>query len=559
VYDDDDDDDEEEDVPLPRRAARLAGKAAMGVYGALKTKVKSAVAGAVVSGGGRDDVAGGRPVLAASARGAEVAVASGYTVRTFRDEDDFERLLGAFDAPPSSNRKNNNNKSNVDDDGGDDATATATAAADDPGRRVTHVSWAADGSCLAVATAGGDVHVVTRVGRLVQTHAAGDRPRGARGCPAGVALARAARGEGGWELLVVAGSNPGGGSGAGGPLHVMPVHDTAEDSSRPGGVGGPATRTMALPGAALRNPQGVAWNERRRMLAVAGDAASSSGGGAAPCHPVVGLWRYGPAAGEALVPIAFVSAASGHGPAGGGGGRGSRALGFLASWLGAPAPSCHVALRCSGDDDNDDDENGGGGGGGGAADIAVVDPAGGLHVWRVNSLASSSSAAAGAALEPVSLASPDATTGAAAAATAAAPASDPVCSAAWWSAGVLAVSRRSGAVLVAAVPGLVNLLGDDPETFEGAPALACCPRPVAASSIGGGDSDEAAGASHRVVVLETPPPESGGGGRRWRLATVGARSPAEAGLALFTLLCPELGLWVGTFHRVIVVRQNTSS
>jgi hypothetical protein len=31
-----------------------------------------------------------------------------------------------------------------------------------------------------------------------------------------------------------------------------------------------------------------------------------------------------------------------------------------------------------------------------------------------------------------------------------------------------------------------------------------------------------------------------------------------AGLALFTtLFSPELGLWVGTFHHVIVVRQNT--
>jgi hypothetical protein len=30
-----------------------------------------------------------------------------------------------------------------------------------------------------------------------------------------------------------------------------------------------------------------------------------------------------------------------------------------------------------------------------------------------------------------------------------------------------------------------------------------------------------------------------------------------AGLALFTLFSPELGLWVGTFHHVIVVHQNT--
>jgi hypothetical protein len=29
------------------------------------------------------------------------------------------------------------------------------------------------------------------------------------------------------------------------------------------------------------------------------------------------------------------------------------------------------------------------------------------------------------------------------------------------------------------------------------------------------------------------------------------------GLALFTMFSPALGLWVGTFHRVICVRQNT--
>ena len=37
--------------------------------------------------------------LAASARGAELAIASGRVVRTFRDEDDFERLLGTFECP----------------------------------------------------------------------------------------------------------------------------------------------------------------------------------------------------------------------------------------------------------------------------------------------------------------------------------------------------------------------------------------------------------------------------------------------------------------------------
>jgi hypothetical protein len=183
----------------------------------------------------------------------------------------------------------------------------------------------------------------------------------------------------------------------------------------------------------------------------------------------------------------------------------------------------------------------------------------------------------GASLDPVSLVSP----GVVAASVAA---DDAVCSVAWWSQGVLAVSRRSGTVVVAAVPGLVNLLGGAPETFEGCPALASCPRPAqlrtaaaagdlsAGSSAeggvsldgrlqlsatqpirdGGGGNDidyhQARGrATARVVVLETLPPagtkgkgtDSGGGGggggggaevgvgQRWRLATIGARSPAE--------------------------------
>ena len=95
----DDSDNEDDELPLSKRAVKLAGKAAVGLYGAVRTSIKSAVARV---GGGDDSM---RPLLAASARGAEVAVASGGTVRTFRDEDDVERLLGAFEAPaPSTSR-----------------------------------------------------------------------------------------------------------------------------------------------------------------------------------------------------------------------------------------------------------------------------------------------------------------------------------------------------------------------------------------------------------------------------------------------------------------------
>ena len=75
----DDSDNEDDELPLSKRAVKLAGRAAVGLYGAVRTSIKSAVARV----GGSDDSM--RPLLAASARGAEVAVASGGTVRTFRD------------------------------------------------------------------------------------------------------------------------------------------------------------------------------------------------------------------------------------------------------------------------------------------------------------------------------------------------------------------------------------------------------------------------------------------------------------------------------------------
>ena len=59
--------------------------------------------------------------------------------------------------------------------------------------RVARLSWAADGSALAILVRSGDIHVITRVGARVHTQRARDRPMGARGVPAGIALALAPR------------------------------------------------------------------------------------------------------------------------------------------------------------------------------------------------------------------------------------------------------------------------------------------------------------------------------------------------------------------------------
>ena len=488
----DDSDNEDDELPLSKRAVKLAGKAAVGLYGAVRTSIKSAVARV---GGGDDSM---RPLLAASARGAEVAVASGGTVRTFRDEDDFERLLGAFEAPAPSTSRPAGTRSNDDD---------ADERRRHPDRRVTHASWAADGSALALATLGGDVHVITRVGRLLVTQPAASRPRGARGCPAGVALAAAAGGS--HELLVLAG-----GDGNGGALHVQRVYDPTIDdhiaaqAREEGGGGGGRVRTVRLAGGGdgtgprVARAQGCAWNERRRILAVAGDAPSSrttttiiDGGGGSGTQPAqqtpivssscaVGLWRYGGGGGngEIPVPIAVVAASPAPAP----GLSVGAVLEFLTRTLGAPPARCHVSMRIGEEAGDEEDLD---------LDLAVVEPHGTLRVWRLPS--------GGSNLEPVKLAGEDDCVG-----------DRRVCSATWWSKGRLAFARHDGDVVVASVPDMSNALGEEPEAFDGSPALVTCPRVT----------DE--GTSERVVVLETPPPETVGA-RRWRLATLNARSPRE--------------------------------
>ena len=458
-------------------------------------------------------------VLAASERGAEVAVASGRTVRTFRDEDGFERLLGAFDVPAPAATTDHRVTPG---EGADrDRRSAPSPPADPAALAVTRVAWAADGTLLAVVTMGGDVHVVSRVGRLVASHPARARPRHARGTPVAVALAR--RGENGWDLLVVVGSNPGGSAGPG-PVHVTGLGD-GEGEQTPGAPG--AGRSMTLPGAPFRTPQGAAWNERRRILAVAGGActwrergvqATDTQRQSTGCS--VGLWRYGGGgADETLVPVALVSA-PGNAPdidGGGGASVGGGVLRFFASCLGvlSPPPDCHVALRCDEGSDGVDAC---------AAEVAVVDPARALRVWRAPTVSPpgtdpSEGGPGVPCLEPVSVSSDPSV-------ASSFPVTD-VLSAAWWSPGVLAVSRGCGAVVVASVPGLVNLLGDAPETFEGGAALVTCPRRAGEGGTEGCLTDGPGAATRaRVVVLESPPPERGGS-TRWRLATIGARSPAE--------------------------------
>lgn len=73
VFDDDADDANDDDaampVPLRVRAGRLAGRAGGAVYTAIASRVKTAVAGALSGADAAGNTA--RPVLAASARGAE--------------------------------------------------------------------------------------------------------------------------------------------------------------------------------------------------------------------------------------------------------------------------------------------------------------------------------------------------------------------------------------------------------------------------------------------------------------------------------------------------------
>ena len=161
--------------------------------------------------------------------------------------------------------------------------------------------------------------------------------------------------------------------------------------------------------------------------------------------------------------------------------------------------------------------------------MVAVDGAGRILAWRAirGPGVRTSGTSSVASLEPVSLARDGRvpTTGAR--------------DVAWWSAGRFAASFDDGSVFVADAPSMRNALGDAAETFAGAPALAACPRransrhPSGVRDAGSvsariAGSGSVAAASERVAVLETPAAEDPRLGRsRWRVATLGARSPAE--------------------------------
>ena len=91
-----------ESANTSRTAVRLARRAARGAGGLAVRAARASLklAGSPAPVGADEDRR--RPVLAASARGAELAVAVGGVVRAFRDEDDFQRLLASWSAAAPS-------------------------------------------------------------------------------------------------------------------------------------------------------------------------------------------------------------------------------------------------------------------------------------------------------------------------------------------------------------------------------------------------------------------------------------------------------------------------
>ena len=144
-----------------------------------------------------DDDKWHRPVLASSARGAELVVAVGKVVRTFRTEDDFQKNLGVFQIPASRRDANNSERPFPNKLG---KAYFGGSSADN--NTVSLVSWACDGSAFAVVTKFGEVHVVTRVGRMAHTQYRNDLPRSARRFQK-IAVELLPNVEGGWDLLVV--------------------------------------------------------------------------------------------------------------------------------------------------------------------------------------------------------------------------------------------------------------------------------------------------------------------------------------------------------------------
>jgi hypothetical protein len=289
-----------EDATKSRLAMRLARRAARGAGGlavrAARASLKLAGAPASV---GADD-ASRRPVLAASARGAELAVAVGSVVRAFRDEDDFQRLLGTFRAPrgaQSSERRVSTTGASC--TSSSSMTASCVTQTDEEKRRVVFVHWAFDGSAFAAATSGGDVYVVNRLGDVF--HAQTPKDRRSRDTPVAcfLALGDESANANVYDLLVIARACDGG------ARECAYVQRVARDANGANGANGvpnenektrtkPRVAAARLEGAPFARVAGAAWHEPSRTLAVIGEntsSSSSSSGENPTSSPGAGLWR----------------------------------------------------------------------------------------------------------------------------------------------------------------------------------------------------------------------------------------------------------------------------
>ena len=285
-----------------RTAMRLARRAARGA-GALAVRAARAslkLAGAPASLGADEDSR--RPLLAVSARGAELAVAVGGVVRAFRDEDDFQRLLAAWRPRPRVSGRGVAEP---------DSASSASSASREPRRgpfetddarddRVVSLAWAADGSAFVAATRGGDVHVVSRLGETLHTQTRGDRRSRSRAPPVACVLALAeedgddgdggdarARGAKRYDLIVLARACDGGSRAC---AHVQRVSaNEARDARR----GDPPVAARRLEGAPFAWVTGAAWHEPSRTLAVVGESRRDGGASAtAASSPGAGTWRF---------------------------------------------------------------------------------------------------------------------------------------------------------------------------------------------------------------------------------------------------------------------------
>ena len=290
-----------EDATKSRVAMRLARRAARGAGGLAVRAARASLklAGAPASVGAAD--ASRSPVLAASARGAELVVAVGGVVRAFRDEDDFQRLLGTFRAPRGAERSERSvSTTGASSTSSSSMTASSVTQTDEEKRRVVFVHWAFDGSAFAAATSGGDVYVVNRLGDAF--HAQTPKERRSRDTPVACFLALGDESANGnvYDLLVIARACDGGAREC---AYVQRVTRDANGANGANGVPNENEKTRTKPrvaaarleGAPFARVAGAAWHEPSRTLAVIGEntsssSSSSSSGENPTSSPGAGLW-----------------------------------------------------------------------------------------------------------------------------------------------------------------------------------------------------------------------------------------------------------------------------